>query len=229
LLEDISMAKEIIRRNGTTSEHSAFTGAEAEITVDTDKSTVVVHDGATTGGFPVAREDMANVTDPSFNTVSANTVNTGQGDNELYEMDQNVKTTDDVVFNQVTANSYVGISSYEDQDALDLFNATGSAPVYACRAWVLFSSSFTAAIRDSGNVSSVTDNGTGEFRVNFTNSMPDSNYSFAATSAGGTTNQSVVSIVDGSNFIGSGFVDILVRDLDETLQDRGYITFNVFR
>ena len=57
------MAKEIIRRNGTTSEHSAFTGAEAEITVDTDKSTVVVHDGATTGGFPLAKDDGSNVSD----------------------------------------------------------------------------------------------------------------------------------------------------------------------
>jgi len=57
------MAKEIIRRNGTTSEHSAFTGAEAEITVDTDKNTVVVHDGVTTGGFALAKEDGSNISD----------------------------------------------------------------------------------------------------------------------------------------------------------------------
>jgi hypothetical protein len=63
LLEDIEMAKEIIRRNGNTSEHSAFTGAEAEITVDTDKNTVVVHDGATTGGFPLAKDNGSNVSD----------------------------------------------------------------------------------------------------------------------------------------------------------------------
>jgi len=50
------MAKEIIRRFGTTAEHSAFTGADAEITVDTDKNTVVVHDGATVGGFPLAKQ-----------------------------------------------------------------------------------------------------------------------------------------------------------------------------
>jgi len=50
------MAKEVIRRNGTTAEHSAFTGAEAEITVDTDKNTVVVHDGATAGGYPLAKQ-----------------------------------------------------------------------------------------------------------------------------------------------------------------------------
>jgi hypothetical protein len=43
------------RRRGTTSQHSTFTGLLAELTVDTDKDTVVVHDGSTAGGFPLAR------------------------------------------------------------------------------------------------------------------------------------------------------------------------------
>jgi len=55
-------------------------------------------------------------------------------------------------------------------------NASGSAPVYACRAWVNFSGTGTVAIRASGNVSSITDNGTGEYTVNFTTAMPDGNY-----------------------------------------------------
>ena len=50
------MATELKLRRGTTSDHTTFTGAEAEITVDTDKNTVVVHDGTTAGGFPLARE-----------------------------------------------------------------------------------------------------------------------------------------------------------------------------
>ena len=66
---------------------------------------------------------------------------------------------------------------YEDQDALDLFNATGSAPVYACRAWVNFDGTGTVSIRESGNVSSITDNATGDYTVNFTTAMPDANYS----------------------------------------------------
>lgn len=55
-------------------------------------------------------------------------------------------------------------------------NASGSAPVYACRAWVNFNGTGTVAIRASGNVSSITDNGTGDYTVNFTNAMPDVNY-----------------------------------------------------
>jgi len=49
------MTTQIQRRRGTTVQHSSFTGAEAEITIDTDKETVVVHNGSTAGGFPLLR------------------------------------------------------------------------------------------------------------------------------------------------------------------------------
>jgi len=47
------MASQLQLRRGTTAQHAVFTGAAAEVTVDTDKKTVVVHDGATPGGFPI--------------------------------------------------------------------------------------------------------------------------------------------------------------------------------
>jgi hypothetical protein len=43
-------------RRGTTSQHSSFTGANGEVTVDTTKKTAVVHDGSTAGGIPLATE-----------------------------------------------------------------------------------------------------------------------------------------------------------------------------
>jgi hypothetical protein len=46
-------------RRGTTSQHSTFTGLQGEITVDTTKKTVVVHDGTTAGGIPLAKESSA--------------------------------------------------------------------------------------------------------------------------------------------------------------------------
>jgi len=49
------MAKQVQFRRGTTSQHSTFTGAVGEITVDTDKNTAVVHDGSTAGGVPLAK------------------------------------------------------------------------------------------------------------------------------------------------------------------------------
>jgi len=48
---------EVKLRRGTTAEHSTFPGAQGEITVDTDKNTVVVHDGTTAGGHELRRKD----------------------------------------------------------------------------------------------------------------------------------------------------------------------------
>jgi hypothetical protein len=59
---------------------------------------------------------------------------------------------------------------------------TGTAPIYACRAWVNFNGTGTVAIRASGNVSSITDNSTGQYTVNFATAMPDAN--FAASGQG---------------------------------------------
>jgi len=50
------MAKKLQLRGGTTAQHSSFTGALREVTVDTDKDILVVHDGATAGGFPAHRD-----------------------------------------------------------------------------------------------------------------------------------------------------------------------------
>lgn len=55
------MTTAVQRRRGTTAEHAGFTGLLAEVTVDTTKDTLVVHDGAQAGGYPLAREDLSNV------------------------------------------------------------------------------------------------------------------------------------------------------------------------
>lgn len=63
------------------------------------------------------------------------------------------------------------------------------ATAYAARAWVNFNGTGTVAIRASGNVSSITDNGTGDYTVNFTNAMSDANYCMNVTcSSNGTNN-----------------------------------------
>jgi hypothetical protein len=60
---------------------------------------------------------------------------------------------------------------------------SGSAPIYAARAWVNFNGTGTPAIRASGNVSSITDNGTGDYTVNFTTAMSDANYATIGTAS----------------------------------------------
>jgi len=55
------MASRIRFRRGTTTEHASFIGAEGEITVNTTKDTIVLHDGSTTGGFEMLRSDLNNL------------------------------------------------------------------------------------------------------------------------------------------------------------------------
>jgi len=71
--------------------------------------------------------------------------------------------------------------------ATTISNAAGTGPItmtgqYAAKAWVNFNGKDTVAIRDGGNISSITDNGSGNYTVNFTAAMVDANY--AVTSSG---------------------------------------------
>lgn len=81
--------------------------------------------------------------------------------------------------NTLTLPAATGTVIYSNASDNLLFNSGyGSlATAYGCRAWVNFNGTGTVAIRGSGNVTSITDNGTGDYTVNFTNAMPDVNYS----------------------------------------------------
>jgi hypothetical protein len=81
-------------------------------------------------------------------------------------------------------------------------NASGSAPIYACRAWVNFDGTGTVAIRNSGNVSSISDNGgQGDYTINFATAMPDANYCTVGTT--GYAGNGTASGFLGANRIGS--------------------------
>lgn len=74
-------------------------------------------------------------------------------------------------------------------------NASGSAPIYACRAWVNFNGAGTVAIRASGNVSSITDNNVGVYTINFATAMEDADYAVT-----GQASNSVNTYSGGDNF-----------------------------
>jgi len=76
--------------------------------------------------------------------------------------------------------------------ATALSTASGSAPSYSARAWVNFNGTGTVAIRASGNVSSITDNGTGWYTINFTTAMPDANYSAPMAASNGSNYSNTV-------------------------------------
>jgi hypothetical protein len=102
-----------------------------------------------------------------------------------------------------------------------------AATAYACRAWVNFNGSGTVAIRGSGNVSSITDNGTGNYTINFTTAMPDANYSFACSSTNGINGNSIPSSFSLATILTTSFRMIDARPTGAV--DRDTFTANFFR
>jgi hypothetical protein len=83
----------------------------------------------------------------------------------------------------IPADLSTGAPSWTEAGLLQFNSGYGSvATAYGCRAWVNFNGTGTVAIRASGNVSSITDNGTGDYTINFTNALPDANYSVVGMS-----------------------------------------------
>jgi hypothetical protein len=99
-----------------------------------------------------------------------------------------IKITD---ANVTPAKLSTGAPSWDAAGVFTMNSGYGSnAAAYGCRAWVNFNGTGTVAIRASGNVSSITDNGTGDYTVNFTTAMPDADYAITGTaSRAGTTTQ----------------------------------------
>ena len=134
-----------------------------------------------------------------------------------------------ITINNGTIGSAVAMSANQACVKTAL-NASGSAPVYACRAWVNFDGTTNTAgfctIRDSGNVSSITDNNAGNWTVNFTTAMPDNEYAaFASfqTPVWGDLQ------IHNYNFTTSGFIIGLAVNTNGTGTDAQLILAAVFR
>lgn len=113
------------------------------------------------------------------------------------------------------------------ESTLSQFNASGSAPVYAARAWVNFNGTGVVAIRASGNVTSITDNGVGDYTVNFTTAMPDANYCAALSGGEGTAGSG--GRVPASSGATTTTLRIQVRNLDNAAADGTDVLVAIFR
>jgi hypothetical protein len=105
---------------------------------------------------------------------------------------------------------------------------SGTAPGYMARAWVNFNGTGTVAIRASGNVSSITDNGTGDYTVNFTTAMSDANYVMTGTASysnsSGTNGRTV-----NTSTMNSANCRITTAYAANTLEDEQFIQVAIFR
>ena len=106
---------------------------------------------------------------------------------------------------------------------------TDDVEMYLAKAWVNFNGTGTVAIRAAGNVSSITDNGTGDYTVNFTNAMPDANYAFTF---GGAKNTSGYECYHAAYTNGVLTTSLRVRSFGGstvTIIDLEYFTLSIFR
>ena len=110
-----------------------------------------------------------------------------------------------------------------------LSTASGSAPSYSARAWVNFNGTGTVAIRASGNVSSITDNNSGDYTINFTTAMPDVNYAVSGCGSDLTagSSSSIISVSTSTNVLTTS-VRITNTNLSSNL-DRAYISVAIHR
>lgn len=160
------------------------------------------------------------------------------GTNVIFATETNIapdasETVKGIIEIASTAESQAGTNDTKAITPLKMkesLNASGSAPMYACRAWVNFNGTGSIAVRASGNVSSITDNGTGDYTINFATALIDANYSTNAIanatastdSSGGYGMLSSLALPTPSGIrirtiLGGGFAD------------REYISASIFR
>jgi hypothetical protein len=101
------------------------------------------------------------------------------------------------------------------------------ATAYGCRAWVNFNGTGTPAIRASGNVSSITDNGTGKYTINFTTAMPDANYAFSITA--GTISGNYLFGTPYTNNPTTTALQFETVNPSSTSVDAAYVCVSIFR
>jgi hypothetical protein len=96
------MTKQVQRRRGTATQHTSFTGAEGETSVNTTNKSIHVHDGTTTGGFEAARIDLTNVTGA---TVAGKVTGSTLSSLTITSADINGGTVDNVAIGNTTPSS----------------------------------------------------------------------------------------------------------------------------
>jgi len=103
------------------------------------------------------------------------------------------------------------------------------ATAYGCRAWVNFNGTGTVAIRGSGNVTSITDNGTGIYTVNFTTAMTDTNYAVTLGARPVSSGTNGRSLIAGTTYSTSAVQIQFINAADTAYLDPDVYCVAVFR
>ena len=132
--------------------------------------------------------------------------------------------------NTITLPASTGTAIISDASANIQFNSGyGSvATAYGCRAWVNLNGTGTVAIRASGNVSSITDNGTGDYSVNYTTAIVDANYSVSIAAASSNIGNNLCIRISGTT-VSTSSVRLTTASGGGSLGDSETLAVSVFR
>lgn len=218
----------------TTNTNSAPTDTNANwkriITVES-LTTVIAGYVATTGD-----QTIAGVKTFSSNPIVPTPTTGTQAANKAYvdsvavtpDASTTVKGRVELATNEETATGTDATRAITPAGLMSAFNKTGTAPMFACRAWVNFNGTGTVAIRASGNVSSITDRGTGLYTVNFTTAMVDANYSAAGIGENSTT-YGFIMWKDRFIEMSASVYPIMITQNNETSFDPAVVQVAIFR
>jgi hypothetical protein len=210
-------------------------------TVNAVQSDIAVLAMNNAGTLELAAVNLAGGTDLSETNLISTTAEGGAGaadsatvvysttarTNLAYRVIGIIRSTQATAGTWVTAPSLIQGAGGLTQVKLAM-SASGAAPVFACRAWVNFDGTGTVAIRASGNVSSITDNGTGDYTVNFTTAMPDANYSVVGTCRG-QNDVDANSTITGSGTLATTTARISTKNGANAAVDSSAVNVAVFR
>jgi hypothetical protein len=218
---------------------SAGTAAAPGITTTGDTNTGIFFPAADTIAFAKGGAEVMRI-NSSGQVIVRNNVSSNNA-LELGNTNTGTGTSFGVKFAGGTNSSDYCISGDNGAGTVNLFNFRGNGDfqfnsgygsavtAYGCRAWVNFNGEGIVAIRGSANVSSITDNSTGQYTMNFTTAMPDTSYSATGGGGGGVRNNTVANVAFPDNLRATGSIGIDTQYSHTIAFDPPFVSVAIFR
>lgn len=140
--------------------------------------------GAGTGDL-LASNNLSDVSSKALSRTNLGLGSAAEKDTSFFVTSANIPSQTQAVWNTGTSTTESLVSPAKLDDKIEnKLNISGTAPIYGVRAWCKFNGTGTPAVTAGGNVDSITDNGVGDYTVNFTTAMPNADYAAAITAGG---------------------------------------------
>ena len=127
-----------------------------------------------------------------------------------------------------TNTTQIATTAYTRTAIPNVLNASGVAPMYACRAWINFNGTGGTVILANGNVSSIADHAVGDYTINFTIKMLEANYCITGSTQRGTSGGAGDFGVR-NNSITRESVGVVTADGTGVLEDASTVSVAIFR